>query len=368
MTKNNNNLAVKKKSALNIEISFGKVNMTQKAVFAKHLSVMLKAGLTIEESLRVISTSSKGKLKKVVKKVLKSVQAGQPLAESFARFPKIFDEFFVSATYAGESSGTLEENFERLANQMEKEAELAQKIKGAMIYPTFILIATFLLGMAMTFLVLPKIIPLFEGLRVDLPFTTRALIAFSHFVEAHSSILFFGVTGAVIFLIWLFRRNFMKPFNSFLILKTPIIKSISKNSNLARFCRSMATMLKSGLNIDESIEIASKTMSNFYYKRSLKKISKRISSGTKISENLKLYSHLYPEMVISMIRVGEESGRLEETLYYLADFYDLEVDTATKSLTTAIEPMLLIVIGLAVGFLAMSIITPIYSITGEIKS
>jgi type II secretory pathway component PulF len=349
------------------DISIGSVSLVEKAIFAKHLSVMAKSGMTISDSLIIIYSSAKGKFKRILKGIVKSVQSGNSLSESFLRYPKVFDGLFVSAVRAGESSGTLEENFKNLAEQLEKEKDLTSKIKGALLYPVIVLIAAFFLGLAMTFLVLPKITPLFEGLRMELPFTTRALISFSHFVQSNTQALIIGILAIIILLAWLVKRPFAKPITHALLLRAPIAKDISKNTNLSRFCRTMGTLLKNGLNVDEAIETTARTMNNYYYRSSLLKVSQRIAGGTKISENLKSYENLYPLMVTSMVKVGEESGGLEETLLYLADFYELEVENATKSLTTAIEPLLLLFIGLVVGFLALSIITPIYSITSGIS-
>ncbi len=369
MNKNTDYFKAKKErnSIFDIEIPFGRVSFTQKAIFAKHLSVMQKSGLAITESLSIIKDTTKGKMKKVVRGLLASVDAGNSLSSSVKRYPKVFGDIFFSSIYAGESSGTLDENLENLAIQMKKEKELSSKIKSAMFYPVIVLIASFILGLAMSFLVLPKIIPLFKGLKTDLPITTRWLISFSSAIENYGLIIFLGVVFSVIFIIWFLKAKFSRPFTHFLILKIPLLKKLSYNANLARFSRTLGTLLKSGLNIVEALEVTSKTLNNHYYKKSLIKTANSVSKGRKISSSLKDFSNFYPAMVTRMINVGEESGDLEEVLFYLADFYDTEVDNVTKSLSTAIEPILLLAIGLVVGFLALSIITPIYNITGNIR-
>ena len=358
---------IPKKNVLEFDINIGGTGLTVKALFAKHVSVMLKSGLTIVEALSIAEDSAQGKFKKILKGVLKSVESGQSLSDSFARDPKVFTGIFISTTQAGEASGTLEGNMEHLAEQLEKEKELVEKIKGAMLYPLVVLVAAFFLGIAMTFLVLPKITPLFEGLGVKLPFTTRALIWFSHFVEQNGTILFISIVFFVIFITWLLKQKFIQPLTHWILLKTPIIKKITKNANLARFCRTLGTLLRSGLNIDEALEITEKTLGNYHFRKALAKINQSIGKGTQLSDNLKLFEKLFPKMVNRMVKVGEESGRLEEVLLYMAEFYELEVDTATKKLATAIEPILLLFIGFIVGFLALSIITPIYNITGNIR-
>lgn len=356
-----------KKGLLEFDISLKGVNITQKLVFARYLSVMLQSGLTISEALDIIHDQSSGKFKRIVADIQAAVRAGNSLSSALAKFPKVFSNLFVSSSYAGEKSGTLEKNLGNIADQLKKDKELRSKIKAAMIYPIIVIIATGALGLAMAFLVLPKITPLFKGMDMELPLTTKILIWFSELVEAHGAWLFFGSIFGTIFVFWFFRRSFMKPFTHFVILRIPIIKNISAHTNLASVCRTLGTLLKSGLNIDEALEITKNTATNYYFQRSLNKITKRISQGTKLSENLELHEKYYPKLVTSMVRVGERSGKLEETLFYLAEFYDIEVDNSTKSLSTAIEPVLLIFIGLAVGGMALSIVTPIYQITGNVS-
>ncbi|MBD3311549.1 MAG: hypothetical protein GF349_03565 [Candidatus Magasanikbacteria bacterium] len=357
----------KKESLMALDISIGGVTLVQKAVFAKHLAVMLKSGITITEALGIALESSEGKLKRIVRQIQESVKSGRTLSDSLARYPKVFSGLFINAVKAGEASGTLEQNLNSVAEHLEAQKELIAKIKGAMLYPIIVLIASFVLGMGVTFFVLPKITPLFEGLDVDLPATTRGLIWFSHFVQDHGLILFISIVGVTVFLLWLVRQKFSRPVTHWLLLRLPILKDIVYKSNLITFTKTMGLLLKSGLNIDEAMDISKETLGNFYYSRSVTQISKRIDKGFSLSDNLKEYYTLYPTIVVEMVRVGEESGNLTETLLYLSDFYETELDEATKSLAAAIEPVLLIFIGLVVGFLALSIITPIYDITGNIR-
>jgi len=273
----------------------------------------------------------------------------------------------VSSIYAGENSGTLAENLENLAKQMNKDKELIAKIKGALLYPVTVLIATFVMGLSIAFLVLPKIVPLFEGLGTDLPLTTRWLIIFANFVEIHGIKLFFWIAGGVIAFIWLLRRRFMQPITHLVLLKIPVIKTVIKSANLARFSHTLSLLIKSGINIKDAVEISSKAMTNFYYRRVISKTAKRVGTGSTISSNLERHGNLFPKMASKMIMVGEQSGNLEDTLWYLSEHYEFELDNATKNLSNSIEPVLLIFIGLIVGFLALSIVTPIYNITGNIS-
>ncbi|MDP2684249.1 MAG: type II secretion system F family protein [bacterium] len=361
-------LKIKSKTKLlSFDISFGSANLTQVAIFARNLEVMIRSGLTISEALEIGADSASGKFKRILLNVMTDVNSGTPLADAFAQFPKVFSPLFINSVYAGESSGTLEQNLNYIATQLEKERELSQKVKGAMLYPIIVLVATFGLGMTLSFFVLPKIIPLFQGLSVDLPLTTRMLISFSELIEAHGLLLFVGIVAFFGALIWYTRQKFSHPLTHMLILKLPVVKKISKNANLARFCRTLGSLIKSGLTIDEAMQVTAKTMQNYYFKKAFENIREKTISGSLLSDNMIHYRDLFPKLVTRMVRVGEESGKLEETLLYLADFYDSEVDSSTKSITTTIEPVLLIFIGLVVAFLALSIITPIYSITGNIS-
>jgi len=355
-----------KKSIFNADIPIGRVSLTQKALFAKHLAVTLHSGLTVVEALNIAADSAQGKLARAIRGIQKTVEAGRPLSSALADYPRIFSGLFVQATYAGETSGTLPENLENIATELEKEKELVSKIKGAMVYPVIVLIATFFLAMGVAFFVLPKIIPLFEGLHVKLPPTTQALIAVSHFIDAWGWQLFWGIIAGVIVFSFLVRRSFAKPITHWLFLHTPILKDLVRGANLARFCHTLGTLLKSGLNIDEALAITRDSLGNYYYRSALTVVSARIRKGSKLSDGLDDYKSLFPLIVTRMVKVGEESGKFEETLFYLAQFYETEVDAATKTLSTAIEPVLLLFIGVLVGGLALSIITPIYEITGNL--
>lgn len=357
-----------KKSKKNpFDISFGGISHGQRTLLARHLAIMLKSGLSLTESLHIVQDSAKGKLKSVLDHVLRSVTSGRSFAEALADHKKIFSGLFISAVHAGEVSGTLETNLEHLAVQLEKDRAIMSKVKGALVYPIIVLVATVVLSLVIAFFVLPQIIPLFIGLKMKLPVTTQMLIAFSLFVQQHGIPFLIGLIAGTVFLLWFFKRPFVRPVTHWFFLRIPIIKQITQSANLTRFSRTLGMLLKSGLRIDEALEIMKQTLENVYYKAALQELVLRVTKGSTLYEILTQYPVLFPSVLVHMVRVGEESGKLEDTLLYLGDYYESEVDAATKALSTAIEPALLIFIGLAVGFLALSIITPIYSITGGVK-
>jgi len=348
------------------DIPIGSVSLEQKALFVKHLAVMMKSGLTISEILHVEEETTSGRLRGALRKVRKSVEAGHSLSDAFKLFPKIFPQLLVSAVYTGESSGTLSDNLEHVALQLQKEKELVSKIRGAMLYPVIVLAAAVILGLGLALVVLPKITTIFSGLDITLPFTTRMLIAFSNFMESYGLEFVVASVAFVFFIIWVLRSRMMQPITHWVLLRMPVVQRISKGANAARFCRTLGTLIGSGVTIEESLDIIGKTMSNYHYRRSIGSVNKRVIGGARLSVSLEDFPGLYPRIIVSMIRVGEESGRLDEVCSYLGEFFEEEVDAATKSLSAVIEPVLLIIIGLVVGFLALSVITPIYEITGSI--
>jgi len=355
------------KKIAQFNISFGGTGLNDKAILAKNLAVMQKSGLNIVDSLELLEESVRGRMKNIITNVKKSVESGNTLADSLGRFPKVFTGSFTSAIYAGEKSGTLSENLEHLSTQLQKEKELNEKVKGAMIYPIFVLSATFVLGMIVSFVVLPKITPLFQGLKIQLPLTTRMLISFSNLVTTHGVLLFTGIVSTIFLISWLISQKFSRPVTHWLNLNIPVVKQIVINSNLAKFSRTLGTLLKSGLAIDEALMVTKDTMNNIYYKKALEKIGERISKGVALSVALREYEKLFPKMVNKMTSVGENSGSLEDILIYLSDYYEVEVDNSTKALAVVIEPALLLFIGGIVAIFTLSIITPIYNITGNIR-
>ena len=357
---------MKQNNILSTNLSFNRISLNDKAMFANNLAIMLKSGLTLIEAFDILIDQAKGAYKQALKIIVARLMAGNNLAEALAQFPRIFSPFFISSTAAGEASGTLEENLANMADHLSKEKELKEKIKSAMFYPMIVLALGATIAMVIVFFVLPKITPVFMGLKVELPLATRILIWLAGFTENYGGYLFGFLIFLAIFFIWLLRQRFIKPLTHFLILNTPIIKSLSRSRNLAVFSRTLGTMLKSGLSIDEALHITAGTVHNYYYQASLEKIRERVSKGNKLADSLKGYLKYFPKMAIGLLGVGEKSGNLEEELFNIAGIYEQRVDTAAKRLTTALEPLLLIVVGFVVGWLALAIITPIYQITGNI--
>ena len=344
----------------------GYVPFLDKVLFTKHLSVMVKAGLPLDESLRILrEQASSPAMKSVIRTLIKVIESGSPLSDGLRLFPKVFSDLYVNVIRAGERSGNLQKNLEDLSVQLAKSYELRSKVRSAMAYPVLVLISAVIIGLSLAFFVLPKILRLFKTFKVQLPLTTRVLIWFAELFDNHALLIALIVLVLAIFLPWLARRKSVRPLLHKFMIKIPVFGRISVNNNLALFCRTLGTSLTSGLPIIQAIDVTSKTFENLAYRRSLAGMSAQLQQGRSLSSTLAVNT-LYPPIVYRMIAVGERTGKLDEVLMFLAEFYESEVDVTTKNLSTIIEPLLLIVIGLIVGGLALAIISPIYQITGSI--
>ncbi len=356
----------KNNSVLNKSISFFGVSLEEKSVFASQLSIMIKSGLTVIESLEILQSQASGTFKKALNSVRGSVSSGNSFSDSLSIYSNYFSPLFISAVRAGEESGTLEENLENVSSQIKKEKELVDKIKAALIYPTVILIASLIIGVSLSYWVLPKIVTVLKGLKVDLPLTTRMLISFSELIRTQGVFLFVEVIAIISFIYWFLHRKFMQKYTHFILLYLPPLAGINMNANIAIFARTLSILLKSGLTINDSLEITQKTVSNYYFKSAVKKINLHMGSGETLSTVVARYSRYFPQIVVRMIEVGERTGKLEETLLNVAEIFENKLDTATKRLSVLIEPALLMFIGVVVGVLALSIITPMFQITGNV--
>ena len=330
--------------------------------------MMIKAGLSLREAVVEVKeqTNSK-KFKKVLGSVIRQLNNGKSLAESLSRHPDVFNKIFVNLIKAGEASGTLEENLGYLDSQLEKSYDLRKKIKAAMLYPIIILIAaTGLVGVLSVF-VLPKLIPLFESFNVELPLPTRILLWLIKSFQAYGFFIFGGIAFLVVFFAFISRFKPVKNINHRIILRLPIVGKLNKKINLAYFARTLGVLIKSGIPIVESFDITASTLNNVVYQKQVKKAALEVQRGEQIAKYFKARPRLFPSIFSRMISVGEKTGKLDESLLYLAEFYEKEVDDATKNLSTVLEPILLVIIGFIVGFIAVSIIMPIYKITHNLS-
>lgn len=342
------------------------IPFVQKMFFVEHLHVMIHAGLSVVESLDVLSKEIENKkLREIITVIKSDIEKGQPLSSALDKHPKAFPPIYVKMIAAGEISGELEGSLSQITIQMRKSHELASSIKGAMIYPSVILAAMGGIGIMMITVVFPKLVELFDEFDAELPLATRILIAITDFASNPINLVAILITvSALIFGFTASLRRFpdFKRFIHKLDLRLPILGSIIKKINLARFSLTLSSLLKSTIPIIDAVQITAETCGNIVYRETLKQAAEKIKTGTPLSEILNQNIQLFPPMVTEMIMVGERTGESQQLLDELATFYGNEVDKTMKNFATIIEPVIIIVLGIAVAGMAVAVIMPMYSL------
>lgn len=344
------------------------VTVTDKLFLTKHLATLIKSGVPLDDSLETVKDQATPELQKILVKIIEDIRSGKSLADAFRKHPKVFDKFFLSLIEAGERSGNLEKNLIFLADQMGKDYAMRRKVRGALMYPTLVLSATAVMGIGISWFVLPKLIDMFASFDVELPFSTKVLMWFAFFVRDYGVWAILGLIVLVIGMAALLRLRPVKKLWHRLAINLPIVGKIITYGELGRFSRNLGVMLTSGLPVLDSLQITTETLSNLRFVDDLKEVYKKVEEGKTIFESLdnKRFDE-FDKLCIRMIGVGEKSGNLEEMLMYLSEYYDEEIDGMSKNLSVLLEPVMLIGIGLVVGFVAYAIVTPIYSLMGGIK-
>lgn len=346
------------------------MSIKEQTFFVKRLSFLIKAGVPMMESLTMIRDQTRKKHHTTILDiVIKDISNGQYLSSSLAKFGNLFGDFAINIISFGESTGVLSENLEYLANELKKKNDLRKKVMGALIYPAVVTLATIGIVLFLMIYLFPKIIPVFTSLHITLPLSTRMVIFLSNFLIHHS----LALLGVIILFVVIFTIMFKKIkvfhfyFDKF-IMKIPIIGEVIKNYNLANSTRTMGLLLKSGITLGETLLITTKVSGNLIYKKEFKVMANIVNRGERLSTHLATNRDLFPDVVTQIISVGERSGNLPNSLLYLSELYENEVDEFTKNIGSLIEPVLMIFMGILVGFIAISIITPIYSITQNLHS
>lgn len=351
-----------KNRLLNLLPGFRSVPLSEKMIFARHLAVMIGAGLALTRALEVLAQQTKSTaFAKAIRDVNESVRKGVSLADSMARHPKSFSELFVNMIRVGETSGGLENILKILAHQMEKEYELKSKIRSAMIYPSVIVVVILGIGILMMVVVVPNLMQVFEEVHAQLPASTRLIIAISNFINQNLIIFLLSVVTLIVATRFALRTSRGRLIFDALILRLPIFGQVSRKVNSAQLARTLGSLIEGGIPIVQGLQIVSGTMSNRLFFNSLQTTSLAVQRGEKLSQKLRTFPHLYLPMVSQMVEVGEETGTLGEILLKLADFYEEEVNDLTKNMASIIEPVLMVGIGLAVGFFAIAMLQPMYS-------
>jgi type IV pilus assembly protein PilC len=344
------------------------IPLNDKVFFAENLRVMVHAGLSISEALNTLAMQSESKLfKKIVSSVRSDVESGRSLSQALAKFPKAFPSVFTNMVQIGEVSGTLEKVLEELSVQMRKDYELRSKVKGAMTYPIVILVAMLGITIGLVTFVLPKLLSVFKDFGdVKLPLATRVLMTVSDFVQARGA---WAAAGAIAFVAVFIAFIRTRPGRSLLhlfIISGPTIGPIARKINLARFCRTVSGLLHTDIPIIQALTVTADVLGNVHYAAAARDVAERIKKGETIAQTLTRHPKLFPPLVVQMVMVGERSGTVDTMLGDVANFYERQVDQTLDNLSSVIEPILILTLGLMVGGIALAVITPIYSLTQSI--
>lgn len=333
-------------------------------LFARNLEVMVRSGIQILQSLEILKKQTKSRaFITILDSVIIDIKNGHFLSASLEKYKNIFGEFFINLIRVGEASGTLSENLKYLADELRKKEELQKKIKGAMAYPMIIMLATIGITSIMVFVIFPKILPVLTSINVELPLVTRMFIAISNFAIKYGYLVGMGVVGLGIGL-WLILRIPKVRYRWHMILiYTPAVGDMIRAVNIISFARTIGLLLKAGIKIVEALEITANTLGNMVYKKEILRVAEGVRKGDPMSKYFTENEKLFPPIFSQMVLVGENTGKLDESILFLADFYEAELDESTRSLSNFLEPIMLLVMGMIVAFVALAIITPIYKIT-----
>lgn len=340
-----------------------RISFVEKMLFVFHLQIMIKAGLSIVAALKILSEETENKkLRKIIFQIKGDVEKGQQLSEVLAKFPDVFPVIYVSMIAAGETAGKMEEALSQIYNQMKKSNELYSHIRGALVYPAVVMIAIVGIAIEMIVFVLPKILVMFQDVNAQLPLPTRILIGIVNFTQNYGVYLIIGIIAFVSLCIFLYKKREIKKVIHTAMLHLPIFGAVIKKINLASFTLTLSSLLESTIAIIEAVKITASVQTNLVYRDSLMKVAENLKSGSTLSQNLAPFTNIFPPMVTEMIMVGEESGKMNDMLKELSEYYANEVDSTMKNFSTIIEPVIILVMGLMVAGIAVSVIMPMYSL------
>jgi len=342
-----------------------RVGVGEVTTITRQLSTMMNAGLPLTEALLILRSQSKESLSKIISQILADVEAGEALSAAMSKYPHIFSKTYLALIKSGEVGGVLDEVLLRLAEDMEKQQEFRAKVKGAMIYPTIIVLGMIAVALIMVIFVLPRLTTLYEEFQVELPLLTRILISVSKFMLKYWPVVILSLGG----LVWLFNlyRHTQKGKRKYdeIVLKIPLIGDLKRQIILTELTRTLALMIGSGVSILESLTIASEVVGSTVISEALNDATKMIEKGFPIAFAFSRHPEAFPFILSQMIAVGEETGKMDEVLLKISHVFETESDQKLKALTAAIEPMILIVLGVGVALMVIAIILPIYNLTTQ---
>jgi len=340
------------------------VKHTDLVNFTRQLSTMINAGLPLATALSILQEQSKESMSKLVGEILRDIEEGATFSKSLEKHSKQFSRVYIQLVKAGEVGGVLDSVLDRLAETMEKEKEFRAKTKGAMIYPVIVVIAMIVVGFIMMIAVIPKMTEMYKDFGAELPLPTKILMATSGFMVKFWWLIIL-IVGGLIFGLQAWKKT--KQGNSAidqLLFKIPVFGELRKKIILTDFARTMALLLGAGVSLLEGLNIVTKAITSVTYRDALDDCTKQVEKGISLSQGIARYD-IFPPILNQMMSVGEETGKLDEVLLKLAVYFENESEHAVKNLTTAMEPLIMIVLGLGVGLMVIAVIMPIYNLTAQ---
>lgn len=335
--------------------------------FTRQLAIMLNAGLTLTDSFSILKKQiTQPTLLKMIEDIDKEIRGGSNFSSALRKYPHLFSNLYISLIRSGEASGKLSEIMLKLADNLEKRRAFQGKIKGALIYPVIIIVGMFIVSFIMMAFVLPKLLELYKDFNVKLPAMTQFLIITSSFSSKFWPLILGGVAVMIFFLKSYLSTKKGKYFFDLLILKIPVIKNVVEMSALVDSTRTLSILISSGVSILEGLEIIIDTTSNAVYQQSFKSVHKQVEKGVSLGTAM-INEGIFPPILVQMTIVGEQTGQLDDTMLRISNYFEMESTLAVKTMTTLIEPAILVVLGLGVGFLVTAIITPIYNLTNSFQ-
>jgi len=348
-------------------LSYSAPTAVDKIMLTKHLSIIIKAGLSLKEGLDTLLNDARKKIMiKLLTEAKANLEKGQPLSYTFKKYPKYFSKVFIALLESGEMSGTLEKSLDYLGLQISKDYKMRQRVKNAMIYPAILVFASIAVITILMVLVIPRLTKVFFQNNLNLPWSTKFIMGLSDFLGKNIlTIVIVLIASSSLFFLIRNQRSFQF-FSSSILLKIPIVSDLYRKIILARFTRTLGILLTSGVSILKAIDISTEVLGYNQYYNDFKEINTEISQGSSLGMSLKRKKDKFPYLVINMVSVGEKTGKLDSVLGELASFYEEEVDNGLKNVIALIEPLLILIMGLVVGGIAFSIIVPIYQIVGTV--
>lgn len=347
-------------SKLKDRISFDDV-----VTFTRQLSTMINAGLPLTQALDILRNQSKGPLAKLIGQVLADVEGGGSLSFALSKYPKVFSPTYIALIKSGEVGGVMDEVLARLSDNLEKEQEFRGKVKGALIYPIIIVLGMIIVSFIMMVFVVPRLLSLYTEFNADLPLPTKILIGVSNFATRLWPIILFAGVGAI-YGVSLYRRTQEgKRRVDELILKIPIIGPLQREILLTDLTRTLSLMVGAGVSILEGLNITAEVSGNAVISDALKDTSKYVERGFPVAYAFARHPEAFPYLLSQMVAVGEETGKMDEVLRKVSHIFEVEADQKVKVLTTAVEPIVMVILGIGVGFLVIAVILPIYSLTSS---